>query len=366
MPWDADLEGPIYILADESIRHSVLVYKALNHVKVPNPLPRGTIYVVPLETDEEKTKELHSKVTNAKVAPPSFDHEVNTTAGWLRLRPGDRVFGRFKDRNGKQEDDIELFIHSDLELCDPKSVAAFKARSKHMLGPRNERTTPTKNQIKAGNGQGTRFERVAAGKAVNGGRSYTLGPSLQVQPRIISPPATGKVRRMTKAEKVGGVRISREKQQQEATRLNERAGALHDACKIFADASKQLPEDLRDLMASTCEMANCLRIGCHENKYTPSVQLNVVSGSVPGQKNPSLTPRFGTLHKDGGDAAGHTSKVLWYTDIPNRYRSGMFYLPTLWMYVVLDGVGLSRLSLGHVVLRSSGIPQLFMLRDRQD
>ncbi|KAI0071318.1 hypothetical protein K474DRAFT_1679497 [Panus rudis PR-1116 ss-1] len=314
------------------------VYKLEHHTQLPLEKKHGNIYLVIFERNTAYNQKLYEE--SSQLPAPGPDDAVNAKNNWLLLCSGDRVMARYNDSKDDTED-MEIIHVGRMSLCDPTMVNNFRNQCEHMAGKEHERIIPDEAAIKSGKAKGVPFEAIACNDAGQGGRCYNVGISVQPHPQITTPPASAKLARPKRPGE--SPHSSREEEQAETLRLTERFKAIHHATRLVVSFFQHVTEKVRHYQQTVHEYANCLRLGCHENCYSPAMQWNVLSASRVGDPNISLPERFGGPHRDCHDADGCLSCFLWFTSLaksPSSYHPGLFYFPSLRMYVRLDDVGI--------------------------
>ncbi|KAJ7053680.1 hypothetical protein C8F01DRAFT_1260311 [Mycena amicta] len=261
----------------------------------------------------------------------TWDHESQLetpsgapTSGLLELCPGDSLFVRSRQGTRLVKDDIPVAWVVGRDIITPDMLKRFRAARATFLGPPSARTSqrPT-NEMVDGETKlvgGIAYERTAIAKPVkDGGRSYTLGPSYEGPTKMVAPVASFKVGDPD-AEAAANVK-------QEFVSITTEIGIK---------AIEKGPPTFVHRLKDAGSLHNVPSYGVDGNYAFGTSQVNVAAAQNAANTNSLAADLgfFGSAHEDKNDSAGHMTHMLCYSDIPNNYKPGVFYIHGAGVHVV--------------------------------
>ncbi|RPD67612.1 hypothetical protein L226DRAFT_474651 [Lentinus tigrinus ALCF2SS1-7] len=257
------------------------LFRVESHPKVPKDGQGGRTFVALVDTSEEGMLASH-EFLNGMEFPEGTDEGIRD-AGFLVFGPGDRLFLRSMQGDGRPEDDqLEMLVLGQ-ESIPRASRNAWRNVKKHVGGPRAKRTPQKARQDENGLWEGgVPWEH--SNHAVNvstSERCYTVAQSYQMPPAPLAVAAV-------------------------------EAG---DPALAFA-------------MKRQAYATNLPPIGHESNYVSPTMQLNI----SPTQSADSLAlgnfkkdlGSFGGKHKDEHDSSGGMTTMITFSDLHPSEHPGFF------------------------------------------
>ncbi|RXW13663.1 hypothetical protein EST38_g12190 [Candolleomyces aberdarensis] len=286
------------------------VFIATNHPKMPSCLA-GKAYVLKYKTDECSRTARSMKERELKI-PQGKDAELKAI-GFLKLEPGDIVFGRDTRHGAKPGNDVILAWANGKDLFSKEECNKLQSATDKAFGSMEERKK-----------ESVRFERLPNAKPVSGSkRCYTFGPSSEYGVDIVAPCST------LKCDKG-------------STELTEYAKTVKDilsAVSILAVKSLETgPSEVLDIIKGQTNVIGMPRIGYEGNWAFPAVQVNLAAANAweTGASLEGVMGAFGAPHGDDKDAEGCFSNLFAFPQLPPGYDPGRFFLLWLGVYITLD------------------------------
>ncbi|KAJ3886376.1 hypothetical protein GG344DRAFT_81764 [Lentinula edodes] len=262
---DEDIFGKVYTCK----KHSLVKSKAV-----------GTVFVVVMDWSKESMTRLHNACANQD-KPLRNRGEINAKGFFIALPEwNDFVVWRNKWGTGEEKDDFVKSWSNSIKDYDSQEQSGMRGLRGELYGP--------KEQHRQGRG-GVQIERMRYMKPVRGSsRSYLLSVSNQSQ-RNLEGPAVNSKRYSQRLDDLGD--------------LQRRLLARGAQCGVrgLAKVDGQWKENVR----TQAEMSNCVRVGCDENLFWASAQLNIASlDHVPNEVSSVVQVKGSNKLREKGKAPG--------------------------------------------------------------
>ncbi|KAK7677631.1 hypothetical protein QCA50_019442 [Cerrena zonata] len=240
-----------------------------------------------------------------------------TSLGLFNAQAGSWVFARNIEKGGDPMADVlQCYVPQKGRVTVDTKSDLNKARDE-ALGPRFNRSDKIGSLPVEQYQDGSHINPVGSSE-----RCYPLGITYEKQTIYSAPNANSKLRN-------GDI----------DTNTKIRVNLLKNATKAFLQGFEEAPQGLRQCMAEMSDMVAMPHVGHPDNKYCPSVQLNIARPQLHHSRNGlEEQGHFGGKHRDRGDSICGFSGMVSISDIPDGFDAGRFHLLSLGLYFVLDQV----------------------------
>ncbi|KAH7905766.1 hypothetical protein BJ138DRAFT_1227043 [Hygrophoropsis aurantiaca] len=292
------------------------LFELASHEKYPNPA--GKIFLQVIDGSAAGMEQVFSAA--AQIEIPVGGPQSVKKMGFLLMRPGDVLMVRDVNGSGLEKDDKFKGGSISFGLQASLLERTCKVREEAIGSP--ELCTSEKAVKVDGEWCGGIYvERCH--RSVNlgsGPRCYALGTTYEVQMSLHAPTVGNKLSTPY------------------CDHLRLRSELLKVATEIAVSNIGVIPEDYRQAMEINSEIVNSPRLGCDDNTYFTSVQLNVAS-TVSAEQSLDLSNDlgdFGGKHIDSKDSKGGITAMVCMSKLPDTVHPGFFLLVESGVYWIMD------------------------------